>query len=65
MSVIAMLMFGTLSAALFFGIYQLSKVKSELPEDTSHLKPERKLQRMDRNDPDTEVRGTKKAPLKA
>ena len=65
MSVIAMLMFGTLTFALAFGIYQLSKTEKQLPDDTSHLKPERKLQRMDRQDSDRSVRGTKKDPLKA
>ncbi|MEM7687964.1 MAG: hypothetical protein AAF291_02990 [Pseudomonadota bacterium] len=70
MSVIAILMFTTLTIALGVGIWQASKMEKILPDDTSHLKPERSLQRKDRVEAtsaleDKDVRGTKKAPLKA
>ena len=65
MSTFAILMFFTLGTALAFGLYQVFKTDKKLPDDTSHLKPERKLQMMDKRDPDSSVRGTKKDPLKA
>ena len=55
---IAIMMFTILGVALAFGIFQFVKMKKELPEDTSHLKPGRKLQQMDRNTEGKSVGGT-------
>ncbi|MDJ0976914.1 MAG: hypothetical protein QNI87_00085 [Erythrobacter sp.] len=65
MSVFAILMFTTLTIALAVGIYQAAKVDNKLPDDTSHLKPERTLQRMDQAQADTDIRGTKSNPIEA
>lgn len=64
MTFVALVMFTTLTIALAIGIWQMSKMDDVLPEDTSHLHPERKLQTMDRAQGD-DVRGTKKDPLEA
>jgi hypothetical protein len=58
-------MFTTLTIALGFGLYQMAKVNEQLPEDESHLLPERSLQRMDVARDEDRIRGTKKDPLKA
>ena len=65
MSNIAILMFITLSIALAIGIWQVSKMDKKLPDDTSDIKPERRLQKMDQVRDDRSVRGTKKNPRAA